>query len=70
MSLFPMPDLPGAPQIGGNNWYVDADYFVGQKEVPAAIDQYFGDKKPDVRTLQPSHARSVRRTVLFPGINR
>jgi len=44
MNLLPLPNLPNPPQIAGNNWYEDANYFVGQKEEAGRLDHYFGDK--------------------------
>jgi hypothetical protein len=44
MNLLPLPNLPNAAQIAGNNWYQDANYFVGQKEEAGRLDHYFGDK--------------------------
>jgi hypothetical protein len=44
MNLLPLPNLVAAPQIGGNNWYEDANYFVGQKQESGRLDHYFGEK--------------------------
>jgi hypothetical protein len=68
LSALPMPDLPGAPQIGGNNWYVDSNYFVGQMEEAGRVDQYFSDKS----RMFVRYSRLTRDQypdVLFPGIN-
>ncbi len=43
LAALPLPNLPAAPQIGGNNWYLDKNYFVGQKQEAVRIDQYIGN---------------------------
>ena len=68
MNAFPMPNLNVAPQIGGNNWYVDSNYFVGQREVAGRVDQYFSDRnRAFVRYSRLT--RDQYPDVLFPGIN-
>ncbi len=68
LNAFPLPNLPAAAQIGGNNWYEDANYFVGQREVAGRVDQYFGDRdKMFVRYSRLT--RDQYPDVLFPGIN-
>jgi hypothetical protein len=34
MGLLPLPNLAGAPQIGGNNWYEDANTSWGSGKYP------------------------------------
>ena len=68
LNAFPLPNLNAAPQIGSNNWYVDSNYFVGQREVAGRADQYWTDRS----RMFARYSRLTRDqypNVLFPGIN-
>jgi len=67
LNAFPLPTMPNS-QIGGNNWYEDENYFVGQMEEAGRIDHYFSDRS----RLFGRYSRLTRNQypdVLFPGIN-